>query len=459
MNAIIDENIDDIIDFIKEHFENNRIDEIKNIIEKMHPVDLADVLMELSDENRLNFLNLLSWEDSSEVLSELGPESFSEVLELLGKDKKTYVLDRMSQDDIVDKLGELEEDRRKEIIAYLDIENARDVRELLVYDEDTAGGIMTKDFISLKSDYTIYKAIETLRKTEVDNETIYYVYVTDLEERLVGVISLRELIIAKPNQLISEIMNENVISVTTSDDQEEVARIVSKYDLLVIPVTDNDGVLSGIITMDDIIDVIEEEATEDILKFAGSSDLEDFDEENFGMRILMSVRSRLPWLIITLFGGLFTSHIVSNFQGVINSNTTLAMFMPLLAGMGGNVGTQSSTLTVRSIAVDQIRGKEVLLTIFQEGIVGISIGIVCSIIVAISSFYLKGDILMSLIVGVAMMSNIVTAATIGTMVPIVFKKIGVDPAVASAPFISTTVDITGLTIYFTLATLMMKAWL
>jgi len=459
MNVRIDENLEIVIEKIKELLLKKRLNDIKNIIEKMYPVDLAEVLVNLDEDDKKSFLDLLTWEESSEVLSELGSESFSEVLKLLDEDKKIYVLDMMSQDDIVDKLGELEEDRQKEIIDYLDEENASDVRELLVYDEDTAGGIMTKDFISLKSDYTIYKAIETLRKTEVDNETIYYVYVTDLEEKLVGVISLRELIIAKPNQLISEIMNENVISVNVSDDQEEVARIVSKYDLLVIPVTDDDGVLVGIITVDDIIDVIEEEATEDILKFAGSSDLEDFDEETFGKRIIMSVRSRLPWLIITLFGGLLTSHIVSNFQGVIDANTTLAMFMPLLAGMGGNVGTQSSTLTVRNIAVGQIHGKEVLMTILQEGLVGISIGVICSIIVGISSFYIQGNILISLIVGVAMISNVVTAATIGTLVPIVFKKVGVDPAVASAPFISTTVDITGLTIYFTLATIMMKAWL
>lgn len=458
-NLNLNEEMELLLETVKMHLDDRNFEGLGELIEKTHPVDIAETLMELEDDDKITLFLQLPWDFASDVLEEIDPETFSDMIKVLKDDQKAYILDMMSQDDIVDKLGELSDKRSREIIAYLDIEDAADVRELMFYDEDTAGGIMTKDYITLKKDYTIYHSIETLRETAPESETIYYVYVTDNDEKLVGVISLRELIVSKPNALVSDVMNENVISVDVYDDQEEVAKIVSKYSLLAIPVTDNDRNMLGIITVDDIIDVIEEEATEDILKFAGSSDLEDFDEEGFFKRIIMSVRSRLPWLIITVFGGLVSASIVKNSQGILDLNTSLAMFMPLLAGMGGNVGTQSSTLTVRSIAMDNIYGKDVFRTILQEMLVGMMVGIVCSIMVATASLVLNGEAIIGLIVGIGMFANIVTAATLGTIVPIVFKKIGVDPAVASAPFISTTVDITGLSIYFAFAAFLFKVWL
>jgi magnesium transporter len=227
-----------------------------------------------------------------------------------------------------------------------------------------------------------------------------------------------------------------------------------------MPVVDKDLYLKGIITVDDILDIIEEEATEDIFKFAGSSDLELFEEDDAGfVRVMRSVRSRLPWLIITIFGGLMSASVVSHFQGTLDAHATLAMFMPMLAGMGGNVGTQSSTITVRSIAIGYVEGKDALRTFVHEVSIGFCVGVVCSLIVALAAFVTNGQMVISFIVGIAMFSNILTAAAIGTLVPITFKKLGIDPAVASAPFISTTVDITGLTIYFTLATVLIGKWM
>jgi len=463
MNANLKLNLNEemelLLETVKMHLDDKDFRTLEELIKKTHPVDIAETLMELEDDDKITLFLQLPWDFASDVLEEIDPETFSDMIKILKDDQKSYILDMMSQDDIVDKLSELSDKRSREIIAYLNIEDAADVRELMFYDEDTAGGIMTKDYITLKKDYTIYHSIETLRETAPESETIYYVYVTDNDEKLVGVISLRELIVSKPNALVSDVMNGNVISVNVYEDQEEVAKIVSKYSLLAIPVTDNDRNMIGIITVDDIIDVIEEEATEDILKFAGSSDLEDFDDEGFFKRIIVSVRSRLPWLIVTVFGGLLSASIVRRSQGILDLNTSLAMFMPLLAGMGGNVGTQSSTLTVRSIAMDNIYGKDVFRTIVQEMLIGMLVGVVCSIMVVIAALALNGEVIIGLIVGVAMFANIVTAATLGTIVPIIFKKIGVDPAVASAPFISTTVDITGLSIYFALAAFLFKVWL
>jgi len=226
---------------------------------------------------------------------------------------------------------------------------------------------------------------------------------------------------------------------------------------LAVPVLDDNDVIQGIITVDDIIDVIEEEAAEDFYKFVGTSDEEDYDNDDLLFdRVKNSVRSRLPWLIITIFGGLMSARIISNYQPTISANASLALFMPLLTGMGGNVGTQSSTITVRNLATHTIEGKNIIKTLIHEISVGLLVGIVCALIVAVSATIMKTEYYIAAIVGISMLTNITTAATIGTIVPLVFKKIGVDPAVASAPFITTTIDLTGLTIYFSLATFMMS---
>ncbi len=454
MAKLYEMDFDIILKQIEVWFALNEEERLREFAEDAYAQDIAELLIELEDDQRDFFFGLLNIDKASDVLEEMNAEMFSVLISSLSETRKVLILDAMSQDDIVDLLGDLPEERRKEIIAYLDIEDARDVRELLVYEEDTAGGIMTKDFVVLNKELSIYQAIDTLRETAPEAETIYYVFVVDKKERLVGVISLRELIVSKPNQLIKEIMNENVISVNVHDDQEEVASIVKKYDLLAVPVVDDEEKLLGIVTVDDVLDVMEEEATEDILKFAGSSELEDMEEDRFFRKIYFSVRSRLPWLIITIFGGLLSSNVVKNFQGVIDQDATLALFMTMLAGMGGNVGTQSSTLTVRSIAMGFIEGSEVVKTVAQEMLTGLFVGLVCASISGVAATMIGGSPMIGVIVGLSMCANMFTAATIGTIVPITFKKIGVDPAIASAPFITTIVDITGLTIYFTLATIL-----
>ncbi len=457
MQKLFEKGFDAVLGQVELWLAEGNNEQLSNLIDDAYPQDIAEILEELDEAERNAFFKLIPPEKAAEVMEELDTEDFSEILRTLTLEKKEAILDDMADDDIVDHLMELDEKRQKEIISYLDSDDAADVRELLVYEEDTAGGIMTKDYVVLKKDYSIAKAISKLRATAPEAETIYYVFVIDRGNKLVGVISLRELIVAKEETVIEQIMNDNVIYVNVNDDQEEVARVVSKYDLLAVPVVDDQGQLQGIITVDDIIDVIEEEATEDILKFAGSSELEDIEEDRFFRKVGYSIRSRLPWLIVTIFGGLLSASVVSGFQNTLDANATLAMFMPILAGMGGNVGTQSSTLTVRAIAMGYIEGMEALRTIGHEVLTGLLVGLVCSGIVGVTSLFLGGDMMLAVIVGLAMWANMVTAATIGTIVPLVFKKVGVDPAVASAPFITTTVDITGLTIYFTLATLMMKS--
>jgi magnesium transporter len=318
------------------------------------------------------------------------------------------------------------------------------------YREDTAGGIMTTEYVAIPNNITASKAIEVLRDTAPDAETVYYVYVINLQNQLVGVISLRELIIANPASLVSDIMRKKVISVNVNDDQEDVARMVAKYDFLAVPVVDQKQHLIGIITVDDVIDVIHEEATEDLYRLAGTSE----DDETVA-KFSTAVKSRLPWLLITMVGGMLSGQVLQRFSEELNAVVALAFFIPLLIGMGGNVGTQSSTVTVRGIATGQVNTGTIAKTVLKESMVGISLGTVMGVIVATTAFIWQGSFKLSLVVGLTMFTNMFAAATMGTAVPLFLRKIGVDPAAASAPFISTTVDVMGLIIYSILATLIL----
>ncbi len=441
---------------IIEKLDQDKFVELNEYLEEIHSADIVEIIMELEEENRKKLISVLSWNKISDVFEEVETPVFIDLLSAFTKEQKRMILEEMGQDDVVDLIASLGDDEQRELLSLLNREEASELKELLVYDEDTAGGIMTKDYITVKKDITVYQAIEEVRVQASEAETVYYVYVVDYMERLVGVLSLKELIVTKANKIVEEIMKEQVIHVNVGTDQEEVAKLVAKYNLIAIPVVDNNGIIKGIITVDDIIDVIEEEATEDIYKFAGTTEGEYKMEDSFHKRIGASVGSRLPWLIVTVFGGLLSAKIIGGFESTLNSNTAIAYFIPLLAGMGGNVGTQSSTLTVRGIATGQIESKEVLKILLHEFSVGFSVGLICSIMVALLTFVLNGEMVLSLVVGFAMWANMITAATIGTLVPLIFKRVGVDPAVASAPFISTTIDITGISIYFTLTTILMS---
>lgn len=441
-----------LFDSVEEALSEDRDQEVKDILEESHYADIAEIITDLEADMRIRLFSLLTNEQAANVFSMLDADDFWELYSTLTREQKVSILDLMSDDDIADILGDLPDDVKERMVRLLDAEDAKDLEKLMTYADDTAGGIMTTNFISLQDHMTVAEALEYLRQEAELAETVYYIYVCDKDEKLVGIMSLRELIIARPETLIADIMNTNVIYTSVDTDQEEVARIVSKYDFLILPVIDEQGVLVGIVTVDDVIDIIEEEATEDILKFAGTSeyDFEQYEDE-VASSVFYSVKSRLPWLLITICGGVLSSNVVKSFQHVLSFDTAIALFMPLLAGMGGNVGTQSSTITVRTLALRELKLKDTLRLILQESLVGVVVGIICAIIVALVSTFLNGRPILSVVVALAMFANIFTAAIIGVLVPLVFKKVGVDPAVASAPFISTTIDITGLTIYFTLA--------
>ncbi|QNB46126.1 magnesium transporter [Thermanaerosceptrum fracticalcis] len=426
----------------------------KTFLNDLQPVDIAEIIEELELKEQQWILSLLDSETAALVLNELDPELGGELLGHLNEERAGEILEEMSFDDAADLLSELSDQEQNKYLELLESEDQQDVRELMTYREDTAGGLMTTEYVAVREDITAARAIEVLREIAPDAETVYYVYVINLKNQLVGVISLRELIIANPDSLIRDIMRRKVVSVPVDMDQEEVARIVTKYNFLAVPVIDHDNSLLGIITVDDVIDVIHEEAAEDLYRLAGAAGEEEEEEEEFFQRIFASLKARLPWLFITMLGGLVSGRVLSGFSEQIDAVVALAFFIPLLTGMGGNVGTQSSTVTVRGIATGQIKEDQIFTVVLRESLVGAAIGSILGLIVGVIASVWQQKPMLGIVVGLAMLGNMLTAATMGTLVPLIFRRIGIDPAVASAPFISTAIDITGLLIYSTLATLL-----
>lgn len=425
---------------------------LKQFLKDMHPADVAEILSHIDGKKEKQYLLAqLDSDQAALVLNEFDAEVVADLLQEVSPDRLSEIFEEMPFDDAADFLRELPEDDKEKFLDLFEDQDAEDVQELLDYREDTAGGIMTTEYVAVPLNITAARAIDVLRDIAPDAETVYYVYVINLKNQLVGVISLRELIIADPTSMVSDIMRKKVISVNVNEDQEDVARTVAKYDLLAVPVVDDEQHLIGIITVDDVIDVIHEEATEDLYRMAGTYSAE---EDETVARFSTAFKSRLPWLLITLLGGLISGQVLNSFEQ-LNTVVALAFFIPLLIGMGGNVGTQSSTVTVRGIATGDVSAGTAMQTIIRESMIGISIGAVMGAIVAIAAFVWQQNFLLGLVVGLTMLANIFTAATMGTLVPIFLKRVGVDPATASAPFITTIIDIVGLVIYATLATILL----
>jgi len=434
---------------------------LRQVKEGRHPSDLVDLIDELNDDQRKELFELLSDEEAALIIQEMEEFDRVSLLKLLTRHRASAILKEMAIDDATDLLRELPPEEAKELLALIE-EEADEIRGLLKYPEDTAGGIMTTDFISLPEDIPVEEAIIRLREVAPEAETIYYVYVVDSQSKLSGVLSLRDLIAAQDGTLLKEIMYRNVISVPADMDQEEVARIVARYDLLAVPVVDDDQRLLGIITVDDILDVIEEEATEDIYHLAGTGEVE-------GLNILdapafLLARRRLPWLLICLLGGMLSGSVIGVFEETLQSIVILAVFIPVIMDMGGNVGTQSSTIFVRGLATGEISPRDIWKYFFREVKVGLTIGITNGAILGLAALLWKGipafglpeGLMLGLVVGLALFFTITLAAIIGTLVPIIFNYYGIDPAISAGPFVTTIKDVTGLLIYFYTASIFLK---
>lgn len=422
---------------------------LSKLVCKIHPADIAHLFRYLEQKEQRLLFNLISDpEVAGYVLAELDHAVSAQLLEQLNKQQILVILQNMPTDDAADIIQNLPEDLAAEILSLMKDEDSEEIEELLQYDEDTAGGIMSSETFALREELTVKEAIQSLQTAD-DVEMVFYLYVTDEHNHLVGVLSLRQLLTVAPTTVLSDVMIRDVISVRTDMDQEEVARVVEKYNILAVPVVDDSNKLMGLITVDDVIDVLREEATEDIYKMAGANE----EELLLGNEAFKIARLRLPWLITNLFGGVITGYLMWSFKVTIKDVIALISFIPVITGMGGNVGVQSATIVVRGFATGKIDFSTLRQVFLKELRVGLIMGIVCGLTVGLVAWGWHHNPYLGLVVGIAMSVAISVAATMGVLAPTFFKKIGVDPAIAATPFVQTANDISGILIYFATATM------
>jgi magnesium transporter len=425
---------------------------IERLIKKLHPVDIAEMLKQLNTNERSRFFGLIPPAMTFGVLDELDDAVLYDILKNMDSEKAAALINRMSYDEVVDFISMVPRNITSAWLSHLTVKDRNVIRSLLNYPPNTAGGIMTTEFLAFVENITASEVMEKLPQIAPDVETIYYIYVIEKSGKLIGVLSLRDLILSPPDRIIKEIMSEDVKAVNVDTDQEEVALMIRKYGFLGLPVVDNDNKLLGIITVDDVMDVVEEEATEDIFKLSGR-----FDDVGFeNTRPLQRAIRRLPWLLIALFGELISAKFIQGFSPVLEAVVALTFFIPVLMGMGGNVGTQSTAIVVRGIATGKIDRNRIGKNLLHETLVGLTLGAVCGIVVAVVAVVWQRMPMLGVVVGLAMWNALTVAAIIGTLVPLVLSRLGRDPAVASGPFVTTTLDITGLFIYFSSAALFFK---
>lgn len=422
-------------------------EQLAEMIEFIHPVDILEVIHEYKEDEDVIMKRL-----PSEILAEIVDEEEDEekygLLSHFSDTEQMVILEEMSSDEITDLVSVLDEAESEDVLSKMNVEDRQEVRELLSYDADTAGGLMATEFISLSQHMSVLQTLEYLQKAAQDAEMAYYLYVVDQSNVLTGVVSLREIVAHSFDTLIRDIANPNVISVPASTDQEEVARIFSKYSFLMMPVVDEHDHILGVITVDDVMDIIEEENTEDIHRLAQIN-----EEEKVDGSLIESLKSRLPWLLINLLTAFLASSVVAVFSGTIEKVVALAAVNPIIAGMGGNAGTQSLTIVVRGIALGELTGDNARRVFFKEFGVGILSGVSIGLVVALICGAMQQNPIFGLVVGLAMLLNMAFATIAGYAVPVILKKINVDPALASSVFVTTVTDVLGFFFFLGLATL------
>jgi magnesium transporter len=425
---------------------------LRKILDKTHAADLGVVFRHLPPGDRKVLFGLL--DDPAKkgtILSDLDDDALLALLEEVPVADIVGILDRMPTDDVADLIGRLPEDLSREILKKMPRKGSLEIEGLLRYDDETAGGIMVPDFVAVRAETTAREAIESLQKEHINVEMPFYLYVVDENGRLVGVSSLRQLVVVPSDTPIRNFMNTDVVSVRADMDQEEVARIVARYDILAVPVVDESNRLVGIVTVDDVIDIIREEATEDILKMAGVGD--EFVETQ---SVANSTRIRLPWLFASCMGGVFAFFIIGVFENTLEKFTYLAAFIPVIMGMGGNVGTQSSTIVVRGLAMGRFQVRDLWRVIGKEVAVGVILGCFYGLVVGSVAHFNYGGWALGLSVSLAVLSSMSLAAFVGSMFPMLFARFNIDPAVATGPFVTTSIDILSVFLYFQIATFLLR---
>lgn len=423
--------------------------ELKAILDEMNEQDIAELFMELDERDLTLIYRLLNKELAAEVFVNMEPEYQEMLIRAFSDTELREVLDELYVDDAVDLIEEMPATLVKRILRHTDPDMRKSINEILKYPEDSAGSLMTIEYVDLKRSMTVADAFTRIRRTGVDKETIYTCYVTDNKRKLKGVVTAKDLLLADESDEIYDIMEDNVISVTTYEDKEVVADLFQKYDLLALPVVDREERLVGIITVDDAIDVLQEEVTEDIELMAG---ITPTDKPYLKMGVFENFKKRIPWLMLLMVSATFTEKIITHFEGALTACVALTAFIPMLTGTCGNCGNQSSSTIIRGLSLGEIEFRDTLKVVLKEFL----IALVCGIALAIVNFaklMIFDDIgwQVALVVSVTMIAAVVFAKVVGSVLPIIAKLLHFDPAVMSSPFISTIVDAVTLLIYFAIA--------
>jgi len=420
-------------------------------MEELHPADIAEILDELNKDEGRALFSILEEEIAADVLVELEEDVRENLLSSLSsKEIADQVIDNIESDDAADVIAELPDEVQEEIIKLIeDPEQASDIADLLNYDENTAGGLMAKELIAVNKNWAVLKCVKEMRRQAEIIDDVYAVYVVDNQEKLLGILSLNKLLITPTDTKIEDVYEQNAISVQVETNAEEVANIMDKYDLVVLPVIDNNGTLVGKITIDDVVDVIKEEAEKDYQMASGITD----DVESSDKAWVLS-KARLPWLLIGLIGGIFGAQIIGLYEHDIQIYPEMAFFIPLIAAMGGNVGVQSSALIVQGLANNTLGVESITSKLIKELGVAMINGLICSAVILIYNLVFSDSLALSLTVSVALLSVIIFAGLFGTLIPLLLDRVDVDAALATGPFITTINDILGLVVYFIIGRLM-----
>lgn len=454
MKFVPDVEITEILKDIRDLIEQRNHGVLVNILVDLHPADISRILNELKKDDRKYLFNLLPTEMASSVLTELDQPIVGQLLEDVSHTTISSLVDQMDSDDAADLISDLPDELANRVLDQVPADVSEDVKELLLYDEDTAGGIMALEYVAVTNKSTVKQTIKEIRKAKNELETIHTVWVIDNKENLIGNVSLTDLVLAKGKDIIANIMNDDVKSVPTSMDQEEIAIIFRKYDLVVLPVVNENNQLVGQITIDDIIDVVDEEASEDLSIFAGAND-EEIQEESF----LKVSWFRLPWLLVAFVGQIVAALVIEQFETTLAEIIALTFFMPVIMAMGGNGGIQSSIIVIRGLATGEISLKSTWRRFFRELRVSLFIGFVFAILMTTVVTIWMDNLKMGAVIGIALNLVILQATLFGGLIPFILKRVDIDPAMASGPFITTFNDILGLLIYLAIITATMPFYL
>lgn len=440
--------IEDILteDEIKEMLENRQYKELKEQLESnMYPVDLAEILEDFDQKQLVMIFRLLAKEEAAETFTYMNSDMREILISALTDSELEEVMEEMYLDDTVDVLEEMPANVVDRLLMVTDEETRVQINQLLQYPEDSAGSIMNVEYIALRKEMTVAESILKIRQVGLNRETIYTCYVTE-KRKLIGLVDVKELLTTSESKTVEEIMETNMLYAHTTDDQEEVALTIRKYGLIALPIVDHEMCMVGIVTVDDAMDVLQEETTEDISIMAGVNPNE---ESYFGTTVMEHVKSRIPWLLFLMLSATVTQMIMNSYESALAIMPQLAGFVPMLTGTGGNCGSQSSTLVIRGLAVGEIEFRDLLKVIWKEIRIAVCISIVLAVVNGLRIMLMgQGDALMAFTIGLTMACTVVIAKVVGCTLPLIAKRVGLDPAIMATPLISTLVDISTISVYF-----------